>query len=383
MTERRPGAPEPADPFRRGDASASAAPTGDLTAVRRTDAVFEALARRAAASASAAESAAESARAESDRADADRADSDWADSDCADSDWADSDWAAPASAAEESARAAACQDPDAELDERLRAVGAESDPAVRLLRALVADVGDQGPDRQPGPEPPPGPRRRGRRTIVALGVAGAVLASGGVAAAGGDLSERSALGAEPGKGVAQRRDDPSAEAHRQTLRPATRPRAVGAADAGRDRGAPRTTARSSPSAPSRSTQDEKRRADRAAETPTPARPTSGTPSSGSPDGTLATRPPSTQPSVPVTASPTPGPWLILPPSPEELQRRIEEIRRRFRGHAERSGLGDKAYSSDAHRDSSDAYRDSSDAYRDGESTDRTDVEGNDPKPYLP
>ncbi|MFB4313529.1 anti-sigma-D factor RsdA [Actinomadura sp. 21ATH] len=83
------------------------------------------------------------------------------------------------------------------------------DPAARLLRALIRDVDELAPVRHahapapaPAPEeapepapgdpgdgdrpvPPAGPRRRGSRTIVALGVAGAVLATGGVAAAGG------------------------------------------------------------------------------------------------------------------------------------------------------------------------------------------------------
>ncbi|GAA1552981.1 hypothetical protein GCM10009678_39930 [Actinomadura kijaniata] len=95
---------------------------------------------------------------------------------------------------------------------RVRAA-ALPDPALRLLGALVADVDDptlrgvpglrgvpapEDPDERPpaGPEEPagtdparpggaePGPRRRGHRTIVALGVAGAVLAGTGVAAAG-------------------------------------------------------------------------------------------------------------------------------------------------------------------------------------------------------
>jgi hypothetical protein len=87
-----------------------------------------------------------------------------------------------------------------------------ADPAVRLLRALIADVDDQDAGRDaagppdPGPGTPPsapgpGPRRRGPRTIVALGVAGAVLASTGVAAAGSGITERAAASPPAGAGV--------------------------------------------------------------------------------------------------------------------------------------------------------------------------------------
>ncbi|MFI0357803.1 hypothetical protein [Actinomadura sp. 9N407] len=81
-----------------------------------------------------------------------------------------------------------------------RAAGSD-DPAVRMLRALIRDVDElvpvrhgpaAGQDAVPDdpveddrPLSPVGPRRRGPRTIVALGVAGAVLAGTGVAAAGG------------------------------------------------------------------------------------------------------------------------------------------------------------------------------------------------------
>ncbi|MEV5825600.1 hypothetical protein AB0L25_08485 [Spirillospora sp. NPDC052242] len=125
MTERSPGAPNPAEPSRPHDVPAawggSSAPA-DLSAVRRTDAIIDAMAaRRAAGSA---------------------------------------DRAAP---------------PD------------EADPAVRLLTALISDVEEPAPPVPTGP----GPRRRGPRTIVALGVAGAVLASTGVAAAGSGVTDRS------------------------------------------------------------------------------------------------------------------------------------------------------------------------------------------------
>ena len=87
--------------------------------------------------------------------------------------------------------------PGAETGRPLQAE--DADPAVRLLCALIDDVDDPGTG-DTGPAPPsgpgPGPRRRGPRTIVALGVAGAVLASGGVAAAGGD-ADRSSRAAAP------------------------------------------------------------------------------------------------------------------------------------------------------------------------------------------
>jgi hypothetical protein len=87
-----------------------------------------------------------------------------------------------------------------------RAAGS-GDPAVRMLWALIKDVDELVPARQgpaehvaaeeiqadeDRPAPPSGPRRRGPRTIVALGVAGAVLAGTGVAAAGGGMPGRSA-----------------------------------------------------------------------------------------------------------------------------------------------------------------------------------------------
>ncbi|MEW2355157.1 anti-sigma-D factor RsdA [Spirillospora sp. NPDC029432] len=147
MTERSQGAPDPAElstpgPPTPGTVVAFPAMAGDLGGVRRTDALIDALAAR-------------------------------------------------------------------------RAVGSD-DPAARMLRALIRDVDELAPARHapaPGPAqapedapepapadpgdgdrspvppaPPAGPRRRGSRTIVALGVAGAVLASGGVAAAGGGES---------------------------------------------------------------------------------------------------------------------------------------------------------------------------------------------------
>ncbi|MBB4778158.1 hypothetical protein [Actinomadura livida] len=133
------GAPDPAEPSNPGEtrASGSGPPgTADLGAVRRTDAVIDSLAaRRAAGSA---------------------------------------------------AGSAARPHPGTETGRPRQAE--ESDPAVRLLRALIDDVDDPGCGSEAAPPPPPpsgpGPRRRGPRTIVALGVAGAVLASTGVAAAG-------------------------------------------------------------------------------------------------------------------------------------------------------------------------------------------------------
>lgn len=127
MTERSRGAPDPVGP------SPCAGPR-DLGAVRRTDAIFDALAARRAAG---------SAR-----------------------------------------RSGGVPDPG-------------DDPAVHLLRALIDDVDDtaatepaEAPTGTPS-GPGPGPRRRGPRTIVALGVAGAVLASTGVAAAGSGLTGHS------------------------------------------------------------------------------------------------------------------------------------------------------------------------------------------------
>lgn len=147
MTERGPGAPGPAEPSNPGDTRAptslpqATAPPADLGAVRRTDAILDSLAARRGAGS-----------------------------------------AARPLPGTETGRPRPAED---------------SDPAVRLLRALIEDVDDPdsgGAGRGAGPAPPSppapsgpgtGPRRRGPRTIVALGVAGAVLASGGVAAAGG------------------------------------------------------------------------------------------------------------------------------------------------------------------------------------------------------
>lgn len=155
MTERGPGAPGPAGPSSRGDTRAPTSPPQatvppvDLAAVRRTDAIIESLAARGGAG------------------------------------------------------SAGRSLPGAETGRPLQAE--DADPAVRLLCALIDDVddpgtGDTGRGTDPGPAPPSGPgpgtRRRGPRTIVALGVAGAVLASGGVAAAGGD-ADRSSRAAAP------------------------------------------------------------------------------------------------------------------------------------------------------------------------------------------
>ncbi|GAA3965745.1 hypothetical protein GCM10023085_55300 [Actinomadura viridis] len=160
MTERSQGGPDPAEPSTRGAAfptppsdapptasapggsterpAATAPPGWDLTAVRRTDALLDALAGRGAAA--------------------------------------------------------------------TEAAAGTADPAVRLLHALIRDVDEEPPRRQasPGerPSPPNGPRRRGSRTIVALGVAGAVLAGSGVAAAGGEPGDAAqganAAGTPPG-----------------------------------------------------------------------------------------------------------------------------------------------------------------------------------------
>ncbi|MFI0405241.1 hypothetical protein [Actinomadura sp. 3N508] len=173
MTERGPftgmrGAPGPAEPSTSGGTPAPASPPqavpglpADLSAVRRTDAIIDSLAaRRAAGSAARSEAAAPTAGPEGP---------------CP----AEPDSQAAASAEPGCGRPRPADDPD---------------PAVRLLRALITDVDDQSPSAEPAPPPQPappgpgsGPRRRGPRTIVALGVAGAVLASTGVAAAGGGV----------------------------------------------------------------------------------------------------------------------------------------------------------------------------------------------------
>ncbi|SPT59707.1 hypothetical protein [Actinomadura madurae] len=156
MTERGPltgvrGGPNPAEPSHSGDAPSPpggppAGPPEDLGAVRRTDALIESLAAR---------------RRAGDRA------------------------ARPGPAPEGS--------PSRPPGER---AADDPDPAVRLLHALITDVDDPDSGSGPGTAPPapqgPGPRRRGPRTIVALGVAGAVLASSGVAAAGGVADQTTA-----------------------------------------------------------------------------------------------------------------------------------------------------------------------------------------------
>src|SRR5690606_38097655 len=149
LTERGPGARGPAGPSSRGDTRAPTSPPQatvppvDLAAVRRTDAIIESLAARGGAGS-----------------------------------------AGRSLSGAETGRPLQAED---------------ADPAVRLLCALIDDVDDPGTGAT-GPAPPsgpgPGPRRRGPRTIVALGVAGAVLASGGVAAAGGD-ADRSSRAAAP------------------------------------------------------------------------------------------------------------------------------------------------------------------------------------------
>ncbi|MBW8487418.1 hypothetical protein [Actinomadura parmotrematis] len=77
------------------------------------------------------------------------------------------------------------------------------DPAVHLLRALVADTSAapalrllKGGGDDPGPSGG-ARRRRGPRTIVALGVVGAVLATTGVAAAGSGLVATDAASPRP------------------------------------------------------------------------------------------------------------------------------------------------------------------------------------------
>lgn len=152
MTERGPltgvqGGPNPAEPSHSGDSPSPAAGLPeDLGAVRRTDALIEALAARRRIGGPAAR---------------------------------------PGATPEDSLGGGRQAD--------------ASDPAVRLLHALISDVEDQGsdPDTAPPAPPGPGPRRRGPRTIVALGVAGAVLASSGVAAAGGGVADQTTASPAP------------------------------------------------------------------------------------------------------------------------------------------------------------------------------------------
>jgi hypothetical protein len=209
LTERSPGAPDPVGPSNsggtRGPGSRPPAPAvtllADLGAVRRTDAIIDALAARRAAGSTARPAADRPAsdRPASDRSVADRATADRPAGDRTTADRPAGDRATADSLAGEHARAAGGDE-------------CAGDPAVRLLRALIADVDDQDPGRDaagpsdPGPGTPPsapgpGPRRRGPRTIVALGVAGAVLASTGVAAAGSGITERAAAAPPAGAGV--------------------------------------------------------------------------------------------------------------------------------------------------------------------------------------
>ncbi|MFV2175304.1 hypothetical protein [Actinomadura sp. LOL_011] len=101
----------------------------------------------------------------------------------------------------------------------------DADPAVRLLTALISDVEEPAPPVPAGP----GPRRRGPRTIVALGVAGAVLASTGVAAAGSGVTDRSSAVAPTTPGPSGRAepprdaDDSVAATHVRPTPPAPRP----------------------------------------------------------------------------------------------------------------------------------------------------------------
>jgi len=181
-------APDPAEPSIPG----STRGTADLSAVRRTDAIFDALAaRRVAAFEPVGEPVGELG------------------GEPAGEQPAGSDHVQPLTPAPE---------PKTGVVGGLESAG--GDPAVRLLRALIADVDEPvaasaAPAAQRADAPAPteaeagtgagtaagagpvplsgsGGRRRGSRTIVALGVAGAVLASTGVAAAGGGMIDRSA-----------------------------------------------------------------------------------------------------------------------------------------------------------------------------------------------
>ncbi|TYC09504.1 hypothetical protein [Actinomadura syzygii] len=177
MTERGPrtgsgGAPGPAGPSTSGGPPGAATlPTADLSAVRRSDAIIESLAAwRLTVPPPAPEAPAPPETSESPCGAAS----------------APLEPAAPAVAERSAGECGRGRQPD------------EPDPAVRLLRALIIDVDDQSsaPESEPAPPTPSGPgtgpRRRGPRTIVALGVAGAVLAGSGVAAAGGAAADHPA-----------------------------------------------------------------------------------------------------------------------------------------------------------------------------------------------
>ncbi|RKS76164.1 hypothetical protein BZB76_1514 [Actinomadura pelletieri DSM 43383] len=187
MTERGPftgmrGAPGPAEPSNTGDppapAGGSRTAPADLSEVRRTDAIIDSLAARRAAGST--------------------------------------------------ARSATF--PEGTDSGRPRHT---DDPAVRLLTALITDVDDQDPAPEASPPPPgpgSGPRRRGPRTIVALGVAGAVLASTGVAAAGGGTVDRPAAFPAPTSPADQQTNakkppptDTDAGFHAEAPRPRLRP----------------------------------------------------------------------------------------------------------------------------------------------------------------
>ncbi|WP_344596480.1 hypothetical protein [Actinomadura vinacea] len=229
-----------------------------------------------------------------------------------------------------------------------RRAGEPDDPAVRLLRALISDVDEQAPAHQAQPpsadgqgaegdrpKPPSGPRRRGPRTIVALGVAGAVLASTGVAAAGGGAVEHSALGPgsvgsakdagkEAGKDAAK--SGPEAAEAERPARPAPL--------------VPVTVAGPVPRVPAQAGGDEERRrraaAVRAKErtkdlptlAPVPRPRATGTAGTGGwqgPDGTQGPdgrQPPAGVPEQEPSADATEG--------PDRTQQRLDEMREHFR-----------------------------------------------------
>ncbi|MFD0685568.1 hypothetical protein [Actinomadura fibrosa] len=292
MTERRPGAPDPAEPPHSGGRPSPEAPPhppavaqfADLGAVRRTDAIFQALAeRRAAASAAAPDPG-----------------------------------RAPAAEQRPAGQSPAgpclgeqCLGEPCSAEQR---PAEETDPAVRLLRALVTDVDDPAPGRDAPPEPGPAPsgpgtRRRGPRTIVALGVAGAVLASTGVAAAGGDLGEHSAA-QSPGTvrfaerfGRTPRPNAPDTDAESRT-----RPRPIAIAPTP----ARPVAERSRPPSPQPSADPERAGSTRAKPRPDGYRPRWPVPP--------ATEPPA----VPGRPSLKSG---DAPPSADDLARRLDDIRR--------------------------------------------------------
>ncbi|XRQ05996.1 hypothetical protein ACN3XK_57145 [Actinomadura welshii] len=280
MTERGPfpgtrGAPDPAEPSDTGDCGApasrppAAASPADLGEVRRTDAIFESLAARRGPHAGS---------------------------------------ASRSHAAADIGRPRPAED---------------ADPAVRLLHALITDVDDPGPERGATPEPasppPPGPgsgpRRRGPRTIVALGVAGAVLASTGVAAAGGGAADHSSTAAPVPRPTADTSEDAERTVHADT-----------------DTGTyerPRTPARPAPE-PSRSAPAPAASSEDPGDRPEADRPRTRFPFPFGPNPR--------HPAAPtITVQSAPPPEADTPPKDDDIRRKLEDLQKRAKKHMDDHG----------------------------------------------